>query len=89
MDEVELNAEDMQAAEKCGYKPEEALAFKGIYTHYDQNFGKGDGKCSVALVKSMVRALGIQMKKSDEDDLGKMLDDADENKDGKLYYSTV
>ena len=83
-DDLQLDGDDHAAAEQVGFTDEEALAFKGIYTHYDQNFGKGDGRCSVALVKSMVRALGIAMNKDDEAQLGRMLEEADENKDGEL-----
>ena len=83
-EEVALDADDLAAAAQVGFTEEEAVAFKGVYNHYDQNFGKGDGRCSVQLVKSMVRALGIVMTKADEEQLAQMLDAADENKDGEF-----
>jgi len=83
---LELDEEEVEAMNRCGYSEEEALAFKGVYTHYDINFGKGDGKCSVPLVKSMVRALGIQMQKKDEETLAVLLDECDENKDGSCQF---
>ncbi|CAD7927677.1 unnamed protein product [Amoebophrya sp. A120] len=86
LDDIELDEEEMEAMEKCGYSTEEALAFKGVYSHYDNNFGKGDGCCSVPLVKSMVRALGIQMKKKDEETLAVLLEECDENKDGSTQF---
>merc|ERR1719188_1690922 len=85
-DLLDLEDEDVAAMQKCGYTEEEALAFKQVYNHYDANFGKGDGRCSVALMKSMVRALGIQMAKSDEEMLAVMLDECDENKDGSTQF---
>ncbi len=45
-----LDQEELAAAQKCGYTWDEAIAFKGVYRHYDNNFGKGDGKCSIQLV---------------------------------------
>lgn len=85
-DEITLDDEEYAAMQKCGYTEEEALAFKGVYNHYDGHFGKGDGRCSVALVKSMVRALGIQMGKEDEDQLSTLLNEVDENKDGSTQF---
>ncbi|CAD7928124.1 unnamed protein product [Amoebophrya sp. A25] len=85
-EDLELDEEEVEAMNRCGYSEEEALAFKGVYAHYDTSFGKGDGKCSVPLVKSMVRALGIQMQKKDEDTLAVLLDECDENKDGSCQF---
>jgi len=85
-EDLDLDEEEVEAMSRCGYSEEEALAFKGVYTHYDTNFGKGDGKCSVPLVKSMVRALGIQMQKKDEETLSVLLDECDENKDGSCQF---
>mmetsp|Transcript_14247 Transcript_14247/g.35353 ORF Transcript_14247/g.35353 Transcript_14247/m.35353 type:complete len:223 (+) Transcript_14247:222-890(+) len=83
---LELDEEETEAMEKCGYTEEEALAFKGVYKHYDATFGKDDGKCTPALVKSMVRALGIQMQKKDEETLVVLLEECDENKDGSTQF---
>jgi len=85
-EDLPLDEEEVEAADRCGYSKEEASAFKGVYNHYDQNFGKGDGKCSVSLVKSMVRALGISLEKKDEEVLAQMLIDVDENKDGSCQF---
>jgi len=86
MDNLTLDEEEIEAMGRAGFCEEEALAFKQVYTHYDNNFGKGDGKCSVPLMRSMVRALGIQMSKDDEVALGQMLEDCDENKDGSTQF---
>jgi len=86
-DDLILDDDEVAAMQKCGYTEEEAIAFKGVYNHYDSHFGKGDGKCSVALVKSMVRALGISMQKDDEDRLATLLDEVDENKDGSTQFA--
>merc|ERR1712226_1014862 len=86
MSDLSLNDADRAAAEECKFTGEEALAFKGVYNHYDQNFGNGDGKCTIKLVKSMVRALGINMAKPDEEKLAEMLNDCDRDKDGSTQF---
>lgn len=81
-----LDDEDFEAMQKTEFTEEEAIAFKGVYNHYDNQFGKGDGKCTPQLVKSMVRALGITMYKADEEKLAQMIVDCDEDQDGNTQF---
>lgn len=86
LENATLDADDLEACEKTEFTEEEAVAFKGVYQHFDNHFGKGDGNCTPALVKSMVKALGVQMKPDDEKTLAQMLIDCDENQDGSTQF---
>ena len=71
--QVELDEEDVAAMEYVNFTREEAIAFKEIYYYYDQTYGKGDGNCSVKLMKSMVTALGVSMNNDNMVELEGML----------------
>lgn len=86
LESATLDDDDYEVLDRTEFSEEEAIAFKGVYTHYDNNFGKGDGMCTPALVKSMVRALGVQLNKEDETQMAQMLVECDENQDGSTQF---